>query len=121
MGTEIIILLITNIVSPILTGYITWFQTKKKYYSEVDSTLIDNMKQSLEFYKTLCDDNKTRLQETTQELKEVREKNDNLQKDIAELRKQMLNLTMNICLDLTCKRRVQEVSEEAVQNNRYTK
>ena len=42
---------------------------KKKYYSEVDSTVIDNMKESLDFYKQLSDDNRDRL-------KEVLNKND---------------------------------------------
>ena len=59
------------------------------------------MQQSLEFYKSLSDDNKERLAE-------VLEKNQKLEDDVAELRKQMLNLTMNICMDLTCANRVRE-------------
>ena len=35
-------------------------------------------------------------------------KNDLLEKEVSELRKQMLNLTMNICMDLTCANRVRE-------------
>jgi len=60
---EIIILIITNILAPIITGFATWLMAKKKYYSEVDSTVIANMKESLDFYKQLSDDNKERLAE----------------------------------------------------------
>lgn len=63
------------------------------------------MQQSLEFYKELSDDTKERLAE-------VLEKNQKLEDDVAELRKQMLNLTMKICLDLSCKHRVPEIKED---------
>lgn len=101
LSTEIIILLITNIIAPIITGTVTWMQAKKKYNVEVDSNIITNMKESLDFYKQLSDDNKDRL-------KEVLEKNDYLEKELMELRKQVLELTLHICMDLTCKHRVQE-------------
>ena len=96
---EITVLIITNILAPIITGFASWLMAKKKYYSEVDSTVIANMKESLEFYKQLSDDNRERL-------KEVLDKNDLLEKEISELKSQMLNLAMNICMDLTCKRRI---------------
>lgn len=96
---EIIILIITNILAPIITGFATWLMAKKKYYSEVDSTVIDNMKESLDFYKQLSDDNKERLSR-------ILEKNEQLEKELSDLRTQVLNLTLNICMDLTCKNRV---------------
>lgn len=114
MNTEIIVLIISNIVAPIVTGVVTFLQTKKKYYTEVDNTMIDNMKESLEFYKTLSDDNKTRLNEMI-------EKNNYLEKELSELKSQMLNLTMNICLDLTCKNRIRETLKNKQENNRYKK
>ena len=98
---EITVLIITNILAPIITGFASWLMAKKKYYSEVDSTVIANMKESLEFYKQLSDDNRERL-------KEVLDKNDLLEKEISELKSQMLKLAMNICMDLTCKNRVLE-------------
>lgn len=36
---------------------------RKKYNSEVDNNLIENMQKSLEFYKKLSDDNKKMLDE----------------------------------------------------------
>ena len=104
---EITVLIITNILAPIITGFASWLMAKKKYYSEVDSTVIANMKESLEFYKQLSDDNKERL-------KEVLDKNDQLEKEVSELKSQMLKLAMNICVDLTCKRRIFNQKEDKV-------
>ena len=98
---EITVLIITNILAPIITGFASWLMAKKKYYSEVDSTVIANMKESLEFYKQLSDDNRERL-------KEVLDKNDQLEKEVSELKSQMLKLAMNISMDLTCKNRILE-------------
>ena len=96
---EITILIITNILAPVITGFASWLMAKKKYNSEVDNTVIGNMKESLEFYKQLSDDNRERLAE-------VLRKNDFLEKEISDLKAQMLSLTLNICMDLTCKNRI---------------
>lgn len=96
---EIIILIVTNILAPVITGFATWLMAKKKYNSEVDNTVIGNMKESLEFYKQLSDDNKQRLSE-------ILKKNEQLEKEMSDLRTQMMTLTLNICMDLTCKNRV---------------
>lgn len=102
---EIIILIITNILAPVITGFATWLMAKRKYNSEVDNTVIENMKNSLEFYKQLSDDNRERLSR-------VLEKNEQLEREVSDLKTQMLNLTLNICMDLTCKRRVFNVSTD---------
>ena len=96
---EIIILIITNILAPVITGFATWLMAKRKYNSEVDNTVIENMKNSLEFYRQLSDDNRERLSR-------VLEKNEQLEKEVSDLKSQVLNLAMNICIDLTCKRRI---------------
>lgn len=88
---------ITTIVGPI----ITWFLAKRKYYTEIDHNVIQNMEHSLEFYKNLSDDNRSRLEELT-------ERNNALEAEVQELRRQVFNLTMNICLDLTCRNRIRE-------------
>ena len=89
--------LLTTVVSAVTS----WIFARKKYNSEVDHNLIENMENSLEFYKKLSDDNRTRLEE-------MAERNKTLEAEIQELKKQMLNLTMNICMDLTCANRVRE-------------
>lgn len=101
IDTSILITGGVGIFSTIVSSWITWFITRKKYYSEVDHNLIENMENSLEFYKKLSDDNRARLEE-------MAERNKALEIEVQELRKQMLNLTMNICMDLTCANRVRE-------------
>lgn len=90
-----------GLVSTIISGWASWVFARKKYYSEVDHNLIENMENSLEFYKKLSDDNRARLEE-------MAERNKALEIELQELRKQVLNLTLNICMDLTCKRRIGE-------------
>lgn len=94
-----------GVLTSAASSIITWVLAKKKYNAEVDNNVIQNMQQSLEFYKSLSDDNQQRLSE-------VLRRNQKLEDDVADLRKQMLNLTMKICLDLSCKRRVLEQKED---------
>ena len=94
-----------GVLTSTISSLVTWILAKKKYNAEVDNNVIQNMQQSLEFYKELSDDTKERLAE-------VLEKNQKLEDDVAELRKQMLNLTMKICLDLSCKHRILEIKED---------
>jgi len=54
---EILYTSIAGIFTTAISGVISWFMAKKKYYSEVDNQTIKNMISSLEFYKTLSDDN----------------------------------------------------------------
>ena len=111
IDTSILITGGVGILSTITSSWITWFITRKKYYSEVDHNLIENMENSLEFYKKLSDDNRARLEE-------MAERNKALEVEIQELRKQMLNLTMNICLDLTCANRVREQLKKRSYNGK---
>ena len=97
MSAEIIIALI-GIFSTVLSSWTTWFFTRKKYNSEVDQNLIQNMKESLDFYKQLSDDNRSRLEE-------VLKRNDELENDVKNLRNQMFNLMSQICFYLSCKLR----------------
>lgn len=90
-----------GLITSVVSSWTAWFFARKKYNSEVDLNLVEKMEKSLEFYRSLSDDNRTRLEEIT-------ERNNELEKEVQELRKQVLNLTMNICMDLTCAHRVRE-------------
>lgn len=59
------------------------------------------MESSLEFYKKLSDDTDARVTALTT-------RNRELEVELQELRKQVLTLTMNICMDLTCMNRIRE-------------
>ena len=98
-----------GLLTSIISSWTTWFLARRKYNSEVDLNLVEKMEKSLEFYKSLSDDNKNRLEEIT-------ERNNELEKEVQELRKQVLNLTMNICMDLTCSHRIRETIRKYGKN-----
>lgn len=91
----ILITALIGIVTTFTSGFTAWLFARKKYNSEVDNNLINNMKESLDFYKKLSDDNRERLDE-------VLKRNDNLEEEIKELRQQVMSLMTSICTDLSC-------------------
>ena len=98
-----------GIITTVISGWTSWFLTRRKYNSEVDNNLIENMQQSLEFYKKLSDDNKNRLDE-------VLKRNAELEQEIKDLRKQMFSLMNSICTDLTCQLRKRSLNLFNEQN-----
>lgn len=100
-----------GIITTIMSGWTSWFFARKKYNSEVDSTLIENMENSLEFYKKLSDDNRARLEQ-------LAERNLILETELQELRRHMLNLSLNICMNLACENRVKEGIELNVKSKK---
>lgn len=80
------IAILGGLLATLVSGFTSWFFTKRKYNTEVDANLIQNMQESLEFYKTLADDNKARLETVLQE-------NADLRREVAELREQVTKLT----------------------------
>lgn len=84
-----------GIISTIVGSWTSWFFARKKYNSEVDSNLIKNMQESLEFYKQLSDDNRERLED-------VLERNEALEKEVKKLNERLLNIMTTICVDLSC-------------------
>ena len=79
------IAILGGLLATLVSGFSSWFFTKRKYNSEVDANLIKNMQDSLEFYKSLADDNKARLEEVLKE-------NENLRNEVSELRSMVDNL-----------------------------
>lgn len=97
MTSELLIALI-GVLSTALGSYTSFLFTRKKYHTEVDNNVIENMQKSLEFYTKLSDDNKARLEEALK-------RNDTLEDEVRDLRNQMFKLLNNICYDLTCSAR----------------
>ena len=83
------IAILAGAISTLVSSFCTWFFTKRKYNAEVDTNLITNMQESLEFYKALADDNKQRLDEVLQE-------NADLRRQVAELREIVDNLNATL-------------------------
>lgn len=92
----IIVTAVVGIITTFASGWTAWFFTRKKYNAEVDNSLLENLQKSLDFYRNLSDDNKQRLEV-------ILTRNSKLEEEILDLRKQVNDLTMNICLNLTCK------------------
>lgn len=105
MDLGVIITAIIGIITTVASGWTSWFFTRKKYDAEVDNTIIDSMKESLDFYQKLSDDNRRRLDEMI-------ERNSKLEEEISELRKQVTALMTMTCTDLSCKLRQLSHSEQ---------
>lgn len=96
IDTGIIVTAVVGIITTFASGWTAWFFTRKKYNAEVDNSLLENLQKSLDFYRNLSDDNRQRLEA-------MLERNSKLEEEILDLRKQVNDLTMSICLNLTCK------------------
>ena len=90
-----------GLLTTISSGIISWMMARKKYDTEVDHNYLENLEKGLETYDSIISHNK-------QEIEYLMSENRELRAEIAELRKQVLNLTMNICMDLTCANRIRE-------------
>lgn len=98
MDLGVIITAIIGIITSFTSAWVSWFFTRKKYGAEVDENVIHNMHESLEFYKKLSDDNKSRL-----EL--ILTRNAVLESEIRELRSQVNTLMTYMCADMACQLR----------------
>lgn len=92
---DVIITGLVGLATTISSSVVTWLLARKKYNTEVDSNVIRNMADSLEFYKKLADDQKERLDELTQ-------RNRELENEVKELRKQVFTLMNSVCYNLEC-------------------
>ena len=90
---EVIITGLVGLITTISSSVVTWLLARKKYNTEVDSNVIKNMSDSLEFYKKLADDQKDRLDELTH-------RNRELENEVRELRKQVFTLMNSVCYNL---------------------
>lgn len=51
-----------GLITTIVSGWVSWFFTRRKYNTEVDSDEIENLKKSLEFYENIVKDSNKKLQ-----------------------------------------------------------
>lgn len=98
-----------------LSSCITWILAKRKYNAEVDNHLIENMKESLDFYRQLSDDNKNRLEEVLKRNEQLEIRDAKLEEEVRELRAQLFTLMHNLCYNLTCQIRQKE---EAIKHKK---
>ena len=125
--TGIIISSVCGIVTTTIGSIVAWFLSKRKYISEVESTNIENMKKSLDFYIQLANDTNARLaeeiKEHNEEVKALKQENNNLKQALKEqenkfvamiddnrreinlMKNQMLSVYGQVCLNFKCTER----------------
>lgn len=114
IGLETIITGGIGIISTIIGSWASWVFARKKYNSEVDNNLIQNMQESLDFYKSLSDDNRQRLET-------VLKRNEVLETEVRELRAHLFSLMSSICTDLSCQIRNNDFSTLSMMKHEESK
>lgn len=105
---DVIITGVVGLISSIVSGVVSWLTAKKKYNAEVDSTIIENLQKSLEFYEKLVNDNTRRLEDVLKRNEDLEKRNQALEEKITNLSNQVFTLMTEICLDFSCQRRVRK-------------
>jgi predicted RNase H-like nuclease (RuvC/YqgF family) len=88
--------------SAAISSFITWLLSQRKQNADIDNTIIEGMQKSLEFYEKLSDDTKKRLEEAVEERNILSDKIEQQGREIAELKSEMLKLSISICYNMSC-------------------
>ena len=99
-----------GLVSSIISAWASWFFARRKYNSEVDNNLIKNMQESLDFYRQLSDDNKTRLEEVLKRNEALEKRDEALEMEVRQLKNQMINILGQVCYNFQCTLRERDMS-----------
>ena len=118
MENDVLITGLLGLAATIISGWSSYFFTRKKYNSEVDLNLIDKMQKSLDFYMQLSEDNKKVLQESLEQVERLERRNDVLEEENRELRNQMFSFMSQVCTDLSCS--VRQVYKERKSKSKKT-
>ena len=86
IDTGIIITGAVGIVTTVVSSFATWLFSRKKYNAEVSHDEITNMKESLEFYKTLSESNQRTLTEILTKSEDLANNNIKLLMEIQNLK-----------------------------------
>ena len=112
MGSEIIMALV-GVLCTAISSAVTFFLTRKKDNTEVDSQQIHNMGESFDVYKKMMEEALASQKKTMENTIEAQDKkmdvlqkeNDSLKAQVSQLQQQMLNILGSLCLDSTCRLR----------------
>ena len=88
MASEIIATLV-GLFCTVTSGAVTFFLTKRKYNTEVDSQQIQNMNDSFNVYKKMMEET---VELQNKKIEMLMEENENLKKQINQLQLQVINL-----------------------------
>ena len=87
-----------GLVTTVVSAWASWFFTRKKYSAEVDNSIIGGMQDSLKFYTSLSDDNKTRLNEMIERSSKIEEENKVLREENKALKARQEELEQELNL-----------------------
>lgn len=108
MGAELFGAMV-GLCCTVISSLVTFFLTRRKYNTEVDSQKIQNMSSSFDVYKKMTEETiKAQDSKITLLMKE----NDSLRQQVSQLQVQMINILGSICLDATCKLRKMNFSSD---------
>lgn len=100
IDTGIIITGAVGIITTIISSFVTWLLSRKKYNAEVNHDEILNMKESLEFYKDLSESNQRTLTEILNKSEELANANIKLLIEVQNLKIQLNTLLQIINVEL---------------------
>ena len=103
MATEVLTTLI-GLFCTIVSSVVTFFLTKRKYNTEVDSQQIQNMSSAFETYKKMMEET---VETQNKKIEMLQEENDSLRKQMNQLQLQIISLMGS---------QVQKDTKEAVKN-----
>lgn len=101
MGTEMIITGIIGIISTCVSSWATWFFSKKRYTKiEINHSEIEDMKESLNFYKDLSESTQKTLSTILNKSEELASTNIKLLIEVQNLKVQVNTLLQVINIEL---------------------
>ena len=109
-----VILSMLGIIAPIVTGFASWFFTRRKFENEVNKGKIDNVESTLDFYIVMVKDINSKLNDY------IRIAEDS-NREIYRLKEIVVKVLDNGCLDKTCTKRVfySEAQIKSILSNVY--
>ena len=94
--------ILMSVASAVGGGFSGWFFTRKKYNTEVDANVIENLASSFTLYKENIEYCKKTIKELQDTIEEYKEKNDRLEKELSIIQNRMFNLMEQVCMNLAC-------------------
>ena len=91
MGPEIVMALVGVICSAI-SSVVTFLLTRRKYNSEVDSQVVENVKNAFEAYKQVMEET---IASQEKKIEKLQRENDYLKKQFEMMQNQLVNLLLN--------------------------
>lgn len=91
MGSEIVMALV-GVVCSAISSVVTFLLTRRKYNSEVDSQVVENVKNAFEAYKQVMEET---IASQEKKIEKLQSENDYLKKQFEMMQNQLVKLLLN--------------------------